>query len=54
MPRVLFCVKAALFRLLYRTVETTLPQITVGWDGFKELGALGHLSLWGPTQVRPI
>jgi len=23
-------------------------------DGFRERGALGHLSFWGPTQVWPI
>jgi len=23
-------------------------------DGFRERGALGHLSFWGPTQVCPI
>jgi len=23
-------------------------------DGFRERGALGHLSFWGPTQVGPI
>jgi len=22
-------------------------------DGFRERGALGHLSFWGPTQVSP-
>jgi len=27
---------------------------TVHGDGFRERGALGHLSFWGPTQVWPI
>jgi len=30
---------------------TTGILIIMSRDGFKERGAVGHLSVWGPTQV---
>jgi len=36
-------------------LERTAKQVSdEGRDGFRERGALRHLSFWGPTQVRPI
>ena len=38
-----------LFYGLFKFKQTPMTR-----DGFRERGALGHLSFWGPTQVWPI